>query len=221
MFFSFQQILYRMLFAAGMGALIGVERDLRRRPAGIRTSMFVCLATALFTILSQQLAHAWGDASGTRIASNIVQGIGFLGAGAILKEGGGLVGMTTAATIFVEAAIGMAAGGGYYAVAASATGIVLFSLVVLARVVDFVNLKSRVVFFRFTTTHPENVTGEVQQLLTGLKVPMHSFRTSISGTSSVVEFEAEVTHGQELKIVNQLNRQGIVTELLPMNGHHE
>jgi len=221
MFFSFQQILYRMLFAAGMGALIGVERDLRRRPAGIRTSMFVCLATALFTILSQQLAHAWGDSSGTRIASNIVQGIGFLGAGAILKEGGGLVGMTTAATIFVEAAIGMAAGGGYYAVAASATGIVLFSLVVLARVVDFVNLKSRVVLFRFTTTNPENVTGEVQQLLAGLKVPMRSFRTSMSGTSSVVEFEAEVTHGQELKIVNQLNRQGIVTELLPVNGHHE
>ena len=221
MFFSFQQILYRLLFAAGMGALIGVERDLRRRPAGIRTSMFVCLATALFTILSQQLAHAWGDASGTRIASNIVQGIGFLGAGAILKESGGLVGMTTAATIFVEAAIGMAAGGGYFAVAASATGIVLFSLFVLARLVDVINLKSRMVLFRVTTTHPENVTSEVQQLLTGMKIRLQSFRSSISGTNNVVEFETEVTHSQELQIVNQLNRQGVVTELLPMNGHHE
>jgi putative Mg2+ transporter-C (MgtC) family protein len=217
----FHQILYRLLFAAGMGALIGVERDLRRRPAGIRTSMFVCLATALFTILSQQLSHAWGDTGPTRIASNIVQGIGFLGAGAILKEGGGLVGMTTAATIFVEAAIGMAAGGGYYAVAGSATGIVLFALVVVAWCVDLINLKSRVVLFRFTTTHPENVTAEIQQLLAGLNVHMHSFRTSMSGTSSTVEFESEVTRSQELKIINQLNRQGVVTELLPMNGAHE
>src|SRR2546430_15386374 len=95
--------------AAVLGAIIGIERELRRRPAGIRTSCFVCLATALFTILSAELARLFGDTSGTRIASNIVQGIGFLGAGAILKEAGGRVGMTTAATIFVEAAIGMAA----------------------------------------------------------------------------------------------------------------
>src|SRR5206468_893140 len=96
---------------------IGLERVVRRRPAGVRTSLFVCLATALFTILSNELAHRFGDSSGTRIASNIVQGIGFLGAGAILRGASGVVGMTTAATIFVEAAIGMAAGGGLYAVA--------------------------------------------------------------------------------------------------------
>jgi len=69
------QVLTRLLFAAAMGALIGVERDLRRRPAGIRTSMFVCLATALFTIMSGELAHLWGDSSATRIASNIVQNL--------------------------------------------------------------------------------------------------------------------------------------------------
>jgi len=217
----FQQILYRLLFAAAMGALIGIERDLRRRPAGIRTSMFVCLATALFTILSQLLSHAWGDTGPTRIASNIVQGIGFLGAGAILKEGGGLVGMTTAATIFVEAAIGMAAGGGYYAISGSATGIVLFSLVIVAWVVDRINLKCRVVLFRFTTARADNVAGEIQQLLAGLNIRLREFRTSMAGVNSVVEFEAEVTHGQELKIVHQLNREGVVTELLPLNGHHE
>src|SRR5205807_9090179 len=65
--------------AAALGAIIGLERVVRRRPAGVRTSLFVCLATALFTILSNELAHRFGDSSGTRIASNIVQGIGFLG----------------------------------------------------------------------------------------------------------------------------------------------
>ena len=111
---SYHEILIRLLFAAFLGAAIGVERDVHRRPAGIRTSMLVCMATALFTILSGEIAHRMGDTSGTRIASNIVQGIGFLGAGAILKDAMGLVGMTTAATIFAEAAIGMAVGGGLY-----------------------------------------------------------------------------------------------------------
>ncbi len=107
---TYHEILMRLLFAAALGAAIGVERDIHRRPAGIRTSMFVCMATALFTIVSVQISHIYGDASPTRIASNIVQGVGFLGAGAILKDSAGLVGMTTAATIFAEAAIGMAAG---------------------------------------------------------------------------------------------------------------
>src|SRR5438094_4575365 len=113
---SLHEIILRLTVAAALGAVIGLERVVRRRPAGVRTSLFVCLATALFTILSNELAHRFGDSSGTRIASNIVQGIGFLGAGAILRGSGAVVGLTTAATIFVEAAIGTAAGGRRYAV---------------------------------------------------------------------------------------------------------
>jgi len=83
---SLQEIFLRLTVAAVLGAVIGIERDLRRRPAGVRTSLFVCMATALFTILSGEIAHRLGDTGSTRIASNIVQGIGFLGAGAILEE---------------------------------------------------------------------------------------------------------------------------------------
>jgi putative Mg2+ transporter-C (MgtC) family protein len=218
---SYHEILLRMLLAAGLGAAIGVERDLRRRPAGIRTSAFVCLATALFTILSNELAHLWGDTGPTRIASNIVQGIGFLGAGAILKDNAGLVGMTTAATIFVEAAIGMAAGGGLYGVAASATGIVLFGLVVLSWGAEKLRVKSHAMMFRFTTSHAENVATEIQQLMAGLKVVMSHFRVSMAGANSIVEFEAEVNGRQQEQIVRQLNRQGVVTEVLPVEGRHE
>lgn len=218
---SYHELLLRMLLAAGLGAAIGVERDLRRRPAGIRTSAFVCLATALFTILSNELAHLWGDTGPTRIASNIVQGIGFLGAGAILKDNAGLVGMTTAATIFVEAAIGMAAGGGLYGVAASATGIVLFGLVVLSWGAEKLRVKSHAMMFRFTTSLAENVATEIQQLMTGLKVVMSHFRVSMAGANSIVEFEAEVNGRQQEQIVRQLNRQGVVTEVLPVEGRHE
>src|SRR5437588_12237184 len=126
---ALQDIFLRLTVAAALGAIIGIERDLRRRPAGVRTSLFVCLATALFTILSGEIAHRFGDSGSTRIASNIVQGVGFLGAGAILREAGGVVGMTTAATVFVEADIGLAARGGLYAVAVSGTGLLPFRLV--------------------------------------------------------------------------------------------
>jgi putative Mg2+ transporter-C (MgtC) family protein len=218
---SFQQIFLRMLVACFLGAAIGVERDLHRRPAGIRTSAFVCLATALFTIVSNQLAHMWGDSSPTRIASNIVQGVGFLGAGAILKDGAGLIGMTTAATIFVEAAIGMAAGGGMFAVAASATGIVLFGLIVLSWAAEKFNLKSHSILFRFTTSHTENVATEIQQLMASLHVVARHFRVSISGTNSIVEFEAEVNSRQQEQIVQQLNRQGVLTEVVAVEGFQE
>ena len=217
----FHEIVQRLSFAALLGASIGVERDLHRRPAGIRTSLFVCLGSALFTVLSGEIAHRFGDTSGTRIASNLVQGIGFLGAGAILREAGSLVGMTTAATIFVEAAIGMAAGGGLYAVAAYSTGVVLFALIVLAWLARWTNLKPRIIAFRITSSHAESVAGEVQRLLASLKIAAQRFRISVAGGNSIVEFEADLREKQEEQILKQLNRAGVLTEVIPLEGHHE
>jgi putative Mg2+ transporter-C (MgtC) family protein len=218
---SVHEILLRLSFAALLGAAVGVERDLHRRPAGIRTSAFVCMGSALFTILSFQLAKMYGDTSPTRIASNLVQGIGFLGAGAILREAGGLVGLTTAATIFVEAAIGMAVGGGLYAVGGYATGLLLFGLVVLGWIAQRANLKVRILGFRITGSHAENIAGEVQRLFTELKVKPQQFRVSMVGVSSIVEFQAEVGYRQQEQIVERLNRVGVVTEVTPIEGHRE
>jgi putative Mg2+ transporter-C (MgtC) family protein len=218
---SLQEILLRLTIAAALGAVIGIERDLRRRPAGVRTSLFVCLATALFTILSVEIAHRFGDTGSTRIASNIVQGIGFLGAGAILRDAGGVVGMTTAATIFVEAAIGMAAGGGLYSVAVYATGLVLFGLICVGWAAKRFNLKYRMMVFRITTGHADSVATEVQRLMAGMKIPLQRFRVSMAGANSIVEFESDVSHSQQETILSQLNRQGVITEVIPIEGHHE
>ena len=183
--------------------------------------MFVCLGTALFTILSGEIAQRLGDTGTTRIASNIVQGIGFLGAGAILREAGGIVGLTTAATIFAEAAIGMAAGGGLYKVSAYATGLVLFGLIVLGWSAQRFNLKRRVLVFRVTTSQAEGVATEIQRLMPELKIMMRHFRVSMVGSNSVVEFEVDVSHKQQETILAQLNRPGVVTEVVPLEGHHE
>ncbi len=180
---AYHEILLRLLVAAGLGAAIGVERDLHRRPAGIRTSMFVCLPQHFSPFFRANLAHALGDTSGTRIASNIVQGIGFLGAGAILRDSASVIGMTTAATIFVEAAIGMP-WRWLYAVAGTTTAIVLFSLIVLWTITDRFGLTGRLMLFRMTTSNADSVAGEVQRVMAQMKIAMQQLRVSMSGTNS-------------------------------------
>jgi putative Mg2+ transporter-C (MgtC) family protein len=120
-------IVARIALAGALGALIGVERELHQRTAGLRTNTLIAVGSALFTILSSELAASTG-ADATRIAAQIVTGIGFLGAGAILHTGVTVKGLTTAATIWVNAGIGMAAGGGKYRIAVIAT---LTTLVIL------------------------------------------------------------------------------------------
>jgi putative Mg2+ transporter-C (MgtC) family protein len=218
---SLHEIFLRLSLAAVLGAAIGIERDVHRRPAGIRTSAFVCFGSALFTLLSFELAHRYGDSSSTRIASNLVQGIGFLGAGAILREAGGVIGLTTAATIFVEAAIGMAAGGGMYAVAGYATGLVLFALVVLGLLARRTGLKPRLISVRITGTATQHLAGDVRQLLDRLKIRTDHFRLSTDGAKSIVEFQGDIKQKHEEEILQQLNRAGVVTEVTLLQGLHE
>src|SRR6201985_2309536 len=113
-------VLGRPVVAAFLGGAIGLERELRHKPAGLRTNMFICMGAAMFTLLSDQLAGGYGG-DHTRVAAQIIPGIGFIGAGAILHARGGVVGLTTAATLFVVASVGMAAGGGLYITAVFAT----------------------------------------------------------------------------------------------------
>ena len=132
---SWPEALLRVVVAAALGGAVGIERELRDREAGFRTHMLVSVGSALFTIVS---AYAFRDfmvsgdsvvrADPTRIAAQIVTGIGFLGAGAIIRQGLSIRGLTTAATLWVVAAIGMAVGAGYYGGAVITTAVVLISL---------------------------------------------------------------------------------------------
>ncbi len=111
--------LIAILFATLCGMLIGLEREFNQKPAGIRTCALVCIGSALFTILSTLVAGSTVDQG--RIASNVVQGIGFLGAGTIITTRNKVIGMTTAAAIWVVASVGMAIGFGHYALAGATT----------------------------------------------------------------------------------------------------
>jgi putative Mg2+ transporter-C (MgtC) family protein len=129
------EVAARLAVAAALGGAIGFERELRDREAGFRTHMLVCVGSALFTIVSAYGFSEFlesGDpvirADPTRIAAQIVTGIGFLGAGAIIRQGLSIRGLTTAATLWVAAAIGIAAGAGFYSGAVVAVLITLLAL---------------------------------------------------------------------------------------------
>lgn len=115
----------KLLLAVLVGGLVGAEREFRDKAAGFRTIILICVGATLFTIFSLKLG---GDMDPVRIAANIVSGVGFLGAGAIMRAGGRVLGITTAATIWLAAALGMGIGGGYYLLSGAAAGIILLVL---------------------------------------------------------------------------------------------
>jgi putative Mg2+ transporter-C (MgtC) family protein len=134
-------LLLRVALAAGFGAIVGWERELQRQAAGFRTHALVAMGSGLFTVIS---AHAFGGESDPgRIAAQVVTGLGFIGAGTILRGDAGVRGLTTAASIWAVGAIGMAAGAGMFALAAGGTILALFVLEVLDRAEAF--LKRRIV----------------------------------------------------------------------------
>ena len=120
------EIIIKLVLAAVFGMLVGLERELHKKPAGMRTHAFVCMGAALFTILSYSFAGSGVDTS--RIAAGVVTGIGFLGAGVVFQAKNHIRGITTAAELWVLAAIGVALGTGMYYAATISTVIVLFIL---------------------------------------------------------------------------------------------
>lgn len=138
------ELIERLLLAAVLGGVLGFEREWRQKNAGLKTNTLIAMGSALFTLMSIDLSvSAGGDA--TRVASQIVTGIGFLGAGAIIRTQDGIRGLTTAAMIWVNAAIGVAVGGGEYRLAVIATGVTLLVLFVMAPLEQYMDrrLKNR------------------------------------------------------------------------------
>ncbi len=151
----------RLVLSAVLGALIGLEREIHDRPAGMRTHLLVSLGSASFTVLSIEAFKAPG-ADPARIAAQIVTGVGFLGAGAILKEGANVRGLTTAASLWAVAAVGMAAGAGAWSIAIVITIIVVVSLWPLRLVADrFVGRRQADVRFKLASADAHTLAGVV------------------------------------------------------------
>lgn len=211
----------KLLLAACLGGLIGLEREAKHRPAGLRTNLFICLGSAMFTLLSDELA---GQHTGdhTRIAAQIIPGIGFIGAGSILHARGDLVtGITTAATIFVVASVGMAVGGGMYITAIVATALILCVLILLGVAERFLNLK--VMLRAYEVTGP--TSDQLVALVNGILEPLHSFMENVEVAPTPrhvrLRFQCEGTRKKLDRVLRTLRESGAfdsVTDLGPVQA---
>jgi len=198
--------LIRLLLAALLGGIIGLERELKHRPAGLRTNMFICFGAAMFTFLSAELSHGTDV---TRISSQIIPGIGFIGAGSIMH--GRLVsGLTTAATLFVVASVGMAVGGGLYVTAIFATLVVLLVLYSLGKFEDIFNLKVFSFSYEVTAKTSEEVITEVNSLLEADHRMMDNIRIAQTPKHFRVQFTVDGTFRESARLLAQLRECEIV-----------
>lgn len=187
------EIAFRLLGAAALGAAIGLEREIHEHPAGMRTHLLVSLGSAGFTVLSIY-AFAAPGADPARVAAQIVTGVGFLGAGAILKEGATIRGLTTAASLWAVAGVGMAAGAGMWLVALVITAIAVFSLWPLRLLSGrFVGRSEHRVRMRLATTDPHRI-GAVLDAVAGNAGSIAHLATTAApaGGGLIAEVEARL-----------------------------
>lgn len=168
-------LLGRLLLATLLGGLIGLERELSGKPAGLRTNILICVGATLLmeiSIVTAGLAGPGQSGDPSRIAAQVVSGIGFIGAGTILVARGQVVGLTTAATLWVVAAIGLAVGARAYVEAVGATGLVFATLVALRRIEDWALRRRPTASFALTLEPDPGVLRRVETLFdaAGLKV---------------------------------------------------
>jgi putative Mg2+ transporter-C (MgtC) family protein len=195
----------RLVTAALLGGVIGLERELKSRPAGLRTNMFICFGSALFTILSFQLAQQYpGDH--TRIAAQIIPGIGFIGAGSILHSRGSVQGLTTAATVFVVASVGMAIGGGLYLTGVFATVAILVGLFVLGRLESALKLRSQLTTYEAVADSPEQAIAEINRILDLERQAMQTVALQRTDGGAQVHFTVDTTRREHERLLRRLQQ---------------
>src|SRR5436309_615030 len=193
----------KLLIAAILGGIIGIEREIRDKPAGLRTNILICVGSTLFMSISTKVAHVLGG-DPTRIAAQIISGIGFLGAGAVLHSYGFVMGLTTAATIWVVAGVGMALGSGMYLVAVFATGMSLVTLYFLSFIEDKIQGR-RSYSYALVVTDLNQALASINKVLQDSSVTAASFNLKKEAGHYSVWFNLVIPRDTNIKIIQRLS----------------
>ncbi len=210
----------RLIVASALGGMIGLEREVKRRSAGVRTNLLICMGAAFFTLLSAVLA---GDLSPNKgqVASNIVQGIGFLGAGLIIHNHSRISGLTSAASVWVVASIGMACGAGLLAVAAVATIIVILAL----EIVGFLERRASIkIYSLIYEARGADQTAMLRSILDGMDKAgerLADFATNAIGDLQRVSFTVTATKKQHERLRGKLLSEPAIDSLLNFRDPEE
>ncbi len=191
------EILIRMLVSFVVGAVIGFEREYHSKAAGLRTMIMICLGSTLFTLVSLKLDPDSTD----RVASNIITGIGFLGAGVIFKDGLTISGITTATTIWISAALGMAIGAGEYFIAMAGSVIVIMVLSALQPITRRIEKMHQSRVYRITYVGFQTLFDDVNREISRLKLKSGKQRDFKDGFNTILFVEVR---GPE-KVLNEFN----------------
>jgi putative Mg2+ transporter-C (MgtC) family protein len=200
----------KLLAAMACGGVIGLERELSRKPAGLRTNILICMGAALLMITSRHISGGAPYTDPARLISQILPGVGFIGAGVILQARGSVHGLTTAATILLVTALGVAIGEGTFSVALLTTTLVIFVLVLLRRV------ERRIVAFRrhfrytFKTDAPSTALSELLRLLKRERLHLEEFdiRETAGGGEHEVSFSVVTSPRRNERLAQQLPQLG-------------
>jgi putative Mg2+ transporter-C (MgtC) family protein len=210
----------RLIVASFLGGFIGLEREYKRRSAGVRTNLLICLGAAFFTLLSAVLA---GDGSPNKgqVASNIVQGIGFLGAGLIIHNRSRISGLTSAASVWVVASIGMACGAGLLAAAAVATVIVVIAL----ELVGFLERRASIKIYSLVyEARGDDQTAMLRSILNAMDKAgerLAEFATNAIGDLQRVSFTITATKKQHERLRGRLLSEPAINALLNFRDPEE
>ena len=195
-------IFIRLLLAGVLGGLIGLERQVVKKSAGFRTHVLVCLGSALVMIISEAMFrqyYKYIQVDPARIAAQVVSGIGFLGAGAILREGVNVRGLTTAASLWVVAGIGLAVGAGLFYAAAIATGLVFLALVYLGRFEKLFLIKTPYLDLVVRAVDEPGVIGRIGIVLGSLQVSIKhiEIREQMRESQLFLDLSCQIPRGLE------------------------
>ena len=203
------ELFLRLVLSCVLGGIIGYERQSRRKSAGLRTNVLVCLGACLIMVLSQamyQQVEGLTNADPARLAAQVVSGIGFLGAGAIMKEGLTVTGLTTAACLWVVAGVGLAVGGGFYSGALITTALVFVTLGSLSRLDDWVDHEKNLSLTIHTVDRPGQLMRisrcleDLQLKVRGVKVKANEDEVDEAGERSMY-IDLEIFNKQSLKSI--------------------
>lgn len=188
------QLWVKLGLAVVCGGAIGLERERSNKPAGLRTNMLICVGSTLMTMVSTYVAlgyaSAYTNADPGRIAAQIVSGVGFLGAGTIIQARGAVHGLTTAATIWVMAGVGLAIGGGAYAAALATTAVLLGILIVLGWLERRLERPRRYVFFHLVARRVPGLIDAVNDLAEAHHLHLESIRMERTEDELGIDFSA-------------------------------
>ncbi len=206
------EAIVRLLLACFLGGAVGLEREAKRRAAGVRTNLLICMGCAFFTLMSAVLAGDGGNNKG-QVAANIVQGIGFLGAGLILHTRSRVSGLTSAASVFVVASIGMACGAGLFAAATVATVIALLALELVGFLEQRINLKIFPLIYEARGGDEQGMLVSILDAMDHERERLSGFERDAIGSIQRVSFSLTATKRQHERLRTRLLAEPAITDL--------